>query len=167
MLKAFTPPKQLSCIVESKLNSTMSLTLKLIEMKTKQYVLLAIMAAALSVLSIDRVRNALFFDTKIAYADPEWTLLPDANGTERVVLVNTVPDIKYKRPSKWETTLGVTYKMLEAKAGVNHEALSDCKIAVTYCAKQKNNMCPMCYNGNVFLVLPGSRQWVQMLSSPF
>ena len=136
-------------------------------MKTKHYVLLAIMTAALSVLSIDRVRNALFFDTKIAYADAEWTLLPDANGNERVVLVNTVPEIKYKTPSKWDTTLGITYKMLEAKAGAHHEALSDCKIALTYCAKQKKNMCPMSYNGNVFLVLPSSGEWVQMLSSPF
>lgn len=145
----------------------MSLTLKIIEMKTKQYVLLAIMTAALSVLSIDRVRNALFFDTKIAYADPEWTLLPDANGTERVVLLNSKPEIDYNTPSEWGGNLGVTRRMLEAKASARHKALSDCMIALTYCTRGDDLMCPMSYNGNVFLVLPDSEEWVQMLSSPF
>lgn len=145
----------------------MSLTLKIIEMKTKQYVLLAIMTAALSVLSIDRVRNALFFDTKIAYADPEWVLLPDVNGTERVVLLNSRPDIEYNSPSEWGGFLGVTYTMLETRASAYHRALSDCRIALTYCTKSEDDMCPMSYNGNVFLILPGSKQWVPMLSSPF
>ena len=145
----------------------MSLTLKIIEMKTKHYVLLAIMTAALSVLSIDRVRNALFFDTKIAYADAEWTLLPDVNGTERVVLVNSAPDIKFNSPSEWGGSLGVTKSMLGAKAGAYHKALSDCIIALTYCKRAADLMCPMVDNGNVFLVFPDSGEWVQMLSSPF
>lgn len=136
-------------------------------MKTKHYVMLAIMAAALSVLSIDRIRNALFFDTKIAYAEADWILLPDANGNERVVLLNSKPDIEYNTPSEWDGTLGVTRRMLEARASAYHKSLSDCMIALTYCTRYDDILCPMSYNGNVFLVLPDTEEWVQMLSSPF
>ena len=59
-------------------------------MKKKHLYMIA-MSAILSVITLGSVKRALFFDTKIAYADPSITYIYGADGSEHAGLNNFYP----------------------------------------------------------------------------
>ncbi|MBR2396544.1 MAG: hypothetical protein IKB00_08050 [Bacteroidaceae bacterium] len=134
-------------------------------MKKKHLYMIA-MSAILSVITLGSVKRALFFDTKIAYADPSITYVYGTDGSEHLALNNFYPKTnQLDNPSNWNAGAGGGYQNVQANLNMSHEALNACRIIETYCDNDRNNLCPLAMTG-VAVVTP-SGQVIQLWSNPF
>ena len=132
----------------------------------KRNLILAIMAFTLTVFTVDSLKKAFIFDTRIAYADPQITYVYGTDGSEHLALNNFYPKTnQLDNPSNWNAGAGGGYQNVQANLNMSHEALNACRIIETYCDNDRNNLCPLAMTG-VAVVTP-SGQVIQLWSNPF
>lgn len=121
-------------------------------MKKRKLILFAIMAATVTVLSVNTVRNALCLDTRIAYADPALTYIFGPDGSEHAAVNNFYPHTRViSNPSDWNGSAQGGAPKINLNLGLSKKALNECKILETQCQASEDNLCPFSMTG-VFVV---------------
>lgn len=134
-------------------------------MKTNKLFLLTLLAAAITVTSLDSVKDAFLFCNNTAYADPSITYINGTDGNEHVALNNFYPETTYNTPSEWQGNFGLTVPKVQAKLGMSYEALNTCVIVDTHCEEDTDNLCPLCMTG--LSVVKPNGQVITVYSNPF
>jgi len=132
----------------------------------KKHLLLAIMALTLTVFSVDTLKKAFCFDTKIAYADPSIDYVYGKDGSEHLALKNFYPETHvFPNPSDWSTNAGLSTKQMQVMAEISKKGLNTCRVMETYCSQYENNMCPFIMTG--VAVITADNQVIQVWNNPF
>ena len=135
-------------------------------MKKNRYFLFALLTLFFTVMTVDSVKRALFFDTKIAYADPSITYVYGPDGSEHLALCNFYPKTHvFPNPSDWTGAFGLTWAQIAAQLNLSKKALNSCRILETHCEQDDDNLCPFAMTG-VAVVKPDG-EVVQVWSNPF
>ena len=134
-------------------------------MKKKHLYMIA-MSAILSVITLGSVKRALFFDTKIAYADPSITYVYGTDGSEHLAIFNFYPRTHdYANPSEWCASAGAEIKNLQAQLNMSKKALNACRVVETHCEQEDDNLCPLTLTG-VAIITPAGEVH-QLWTNPF
>jgi hypothetical protein len=135
-------------------------------MKKNIYCMLAVIMAAATVLSIDYLRQAFFFDTKIAYADPTLTYVYGSDGSEHAALCNFYPRTHdHSNPSEWGGGANVDWGQVRSSLNMTKKALNACRVVETRCEQEDDNLCPFTLTG-VAIVTPQGEVH-QLWNNPF
>lgn len=135
-------------------------------MKKKHLFLFALFTATMSVITVGSVRHALFFDTKIAYADPSITYVYGTDGGEHLALCNFYPRTRdYANPSDWSGGANVDWGQVRSTFSLSKKALNACRVVETHCEQDDDNLCPFAMTG-VSIVTPEG-QVCQLWTNPF
>ena len=135
-------------------------------MKKKHFYLLAFMALLFTALSFETVRSTLFFDSKIAYAEPSYTILTGSDGSEHIALDNFYPKtIVYSGPSDWDGKFGLTWAQVVGQLGLSKKARNTCRILDTHCEEYEESLCPFILTG--VAVVTSDNQVIPVWHNPF
>lgn len=135
-------------------------------MKKKHFYLLAFMALLFTALSFETVRSTLFFDSKIAYAEPSYTILTGPDGSEHVALDNFYPKTQvFNNPSDWKGSFGLTWAQVVGQLSLSKKALNTCRILDTQCAEYEDSLCPFILTG--VAVVTSDNQVIPVWHNPF
>ena len=135
-------------------------------MKKKSLHIFALFTAIMSVITIGSVKRALFFDTKIAYADPSITYVYGTDGSEHLAICNFYPRTHdYANPSEWSGGANVDWNQVRASLNLTKKALNACRVVETHCEQEDDNLCPYAMTG-VAIVTPQGEVH-QLWNNPF
>ena len=135
-------------------------------MKKKRFFLLALFTITLSVFTVGPVKRALFFDTKIAYADPSFTYVYGVDGGEHLALCNFYPrTYDHSNPSDWSGGANVDWNQVRSALNLSKKALNACRIIETRCEQDDDNLCPFAMTGAAIVTPQGEVH--QLWSNPF
>ena len=135
-------------------------------MKKKSLHIFALFTAIMSVITIGSVKRALFFDTKIAYADPSITYVYGTDGSEHLAICNFYPRTHdYANPSELSGGANVDWNQVRASLNLTKKALNACRVVETHCEQEDDNLCPYAMTG-VAIVTPQGEVH-QLWNNPF
>ena len=132
----------------------------------KRNLILAIMAFNLTVFTVDSLKKAFIFDTRIAYADPQITYVYGTDGSEHLAICNFYPRTHdYANPSEWSAGANVDWGSVRSRFNLSKRALNSCRVVETHCEQDDDNLCPLSLTGAAIVTPSG--QVYQLWSNPF
>lgn len=135
-------------------------------MKKKRLFLLALLTITMSVITVGSVKRALFFDTKIAYADPSIIYVYGTDGAEHLAICNFYPrTIDHSNPSDWSGGANVDWEKVRTSLSLSKKALNACRVIETRCEPEDDNLCPFALTGAAIVTPQGEVH--QLWTNPF